>query len=391
MKKQLFLSSLLLILFGFSVSAQELVDINNTSICEKALDISRFQRFGPTTAPVALGTEKPNSFQHTPHPTWYKFTVNKDGILLFDILPNNPKDNYDFMLFKDEPDFCKKFAEGKIAALRENKDGRIDSLSGATGLSFNGQQQGYLKGIDVKTNETYYLALNNVYDKGSGHTIVFKNLITYTISGNVLNQKNDHTLTANVTLRNINSPEISTSTETDKKGSFSLKIGLSNENSANAQYELCAYADKFFPLIKLFTAEEIKNLCSKPYDLQLTKLKKSYNEDELKPIYFEPNDMEIVPESQISLNKLLRLMSLNTKIEILLEGHTNGIYPSTAVDMQLSESRSNAVKTYLTTNNIDPTRIQIKGFGSTKEMYEMPETEEQEGFNRRVEINILKF
>jgi outer membrane protein OmpA-like peptidoglycan-associated protein len=391
MTKQNFLTLLFLIAFGISLSAQELVDIKNTSTCEKALDITRFKRFGPTTPPEAFGSVKTNSFQHPPHPTWYKFTINEDGVLLFDIIPVNPKDNYDFMLFKDEADFCKKSADGKITPVRSNYAPVNDSTAGMTGLSFNGKPLGYEKGIEVKTGEIYYLALNNVFDNGSGHTVVFKNLVTYTVAGSVLNQKNDHSLTATVSLRNINNPVISAETATDKTGYFELAVGLNNENSSVSQYELCAYSDKFFPVIQKFTADEIKGLNGKQYDLELKKIKKGYNNDDLAPIYFTPNDLDIVPTSEDCIEKLLRLMTLNTKTEIQLEGHTNGIYPSTAVDMQLSESRANVVKTYLVEHGITAQRIQIKGFGSTKEIYPSPENEEQEGYNRRVEINILKF
>ena len=102
---------------GFS---QELVDIKNTGTCENALDISRFKRFGPTTPPQELGLKKDNSFQRPQHPAWYKFTVQQSGVLIFDIVPANPQDNYDFMLFKDVPDFCEKHKENKLTPVTQH-------------------------------------------------------------------------------------------------------------------------------------------------------------------------------------------------------------------------------------------------------------------------------
>lgn len=84
-------------------------------------------------------------------------------------------------------------------------------------------------------------------------------------------------------------------------------------------------------------------------------------------------------------------MNLNSEMTIVLEGHTNGVFPSTEVDEVLSESRAKVIKSYLTENGIDPNRIQIKGWGCNKQIYPTPFDETEEGFNRRVEINIVKF
>jgi outer membrane protein OmpA-like peptidoglycan-associated protein len=83
-------------------------------------------------------------------------------------------------------------------------------------------------------------------------------------------------------------------------------------------------------------------------------------------------------------------MQQNPKIEIQLEGHSNGIYPSTEIDINLSTKRAQTVKKWLVENGISSERIETKGFGSEKMLFPMAQDENEEQMNRRVEINIMK-
>ena len=84
-------------------------------------------------------------------------------------------------------------------------------------------------------------------------------------------------------------------------------------------------------------------------------------------------------------------MQLNKNAEIILEGHTNGLFPSTDVDFELSAKRAEVIKEFLVENGISPERIGTEGMGSKREVYPIPETEEEEGYNRRVEVNVVIF
>jgi outer membrane protein OmpA-like peptidoglycan-associated protein len=126
-----------------------------------------------------------------------------------------------------------------------------------------------------------------------------------------------------------------------------------------------------------------------PFNFKLHKLKKG-NNDFLPQILFEPNDEQIISSSIRDLERVLKLMQQNAHIEIILEGHSNGFYPSTEVDNVLSLKRAETVKKWLTDNGIAPERIDTKGFGSEKMMFPMAQDENEEQMNRRVEINISK-
>lgn len=391
MKNNIVIFLIIILSTSLTIKAQELVDISNTESCEKALDISRFKRFGPTTPPEKEKLTKINNFELPKHPVWYKYTAQKTGILLFDIVPNSQDDNYDFMLFRGEDDFCTKYNNGTVKPERINLDPPNRDNKSYTGLSFSGNEKSYEKGIPVKQGQTFYIALNNVYDNGKGHSIIFKYLKTVQITGTISNTKNDHSINAQITWQNLRDNDIVINVLTDKKGDFAFDAAAGNEENTFPQYELSVYADKFFPEYRIYSTEQINEGNIKPVNFNLQKIKKGYNNESLGIIYFSPNDLNTTDDSEQVLKRLLKLMILNPKVEIILEGHTNGIYPSTDVDFQLSLQRAEEIKNFLVGNGIDPQRIQTKGLGSTQEIYEAPENEIQEGANRRVEIFFVKF
>ncbi len=388
MKKN-FIAVLLIFLSSAFVNAQNLVDISNTSTCEQALDISRFHIFGPTTAPAETGNML-NDFTLVKHPTWYIFTIQKSGILLFDIIPLNSKDNYDFMLFKDEPNFCQNYKEEKIKPIRSNFNPPAND-KGLTGLSYSGDEPDFEKGIPVSKGDVFYLALNNMYRNGKGHTVFFKELKTIKVTGKITDSKNEKPLKADIRWRNLRNNNLYVSSQTEKKGSYEMEILLNSQENAFPKYELCVYSDKYFPDFKIFSTEEANKLNGKEINFALDKVKKGLNNETLGVIYFKGNEITIVPKSEYVKKKLLKFMKLNSKAKVVLEGHTNGLFPSTDVDFKLSSDRANVIKKYLTDNGIDAARIETEGMGSKNEIYPIPETEEEEGYNRRVEIRITDF
>ncbi len=390
MRKKIFLSLLFLSVLSYIGIAQTYVDISNTSTCEQALDISRFTVFGPTTAPVELGKSDNNTFNLAKHPTWYKFTINKDGILLFDIIPHKPNDNYDFMLYKNVENFCENYNSNKVTPVRSNFS-QQENAKGMTGLSYSGKTADYEKGIMVSKGDVFYLVLNNLYRNGRGHTVVFKQLKTMKINGTVVNSKNEKPVKADIRWWNLRNNNVFVTSQTEKKGSYEIEVLLNNQSNTFPKYELCVYSDNFFPEYKIYSTAEANQLNDKKIDFKLNRVKKGLNNDNLGVIYFQPNDVSLVPSSEYVKRKLLKFMKLNERAEIIIEGHTNGLFPSTDVDFELSTERATVMKKYLVENGIAEARIGIEGMGSKNEIYPIPETEEEEGYNRRVEINIITF
>jgi hypothetical protein len=171
-------------IIGFAFFAQA----QNHGSCDKAVLIDT-SSYGPVYAdgipnanlamPHTNGTyfEKPHTV------VWFCIDIPYDTLLTFDLVPQNPTDDLDFLLFKDETSeikncsacrasqrtFCDKIALTRMVPVRTNIAHTDTSLNGMTGLSViakdvmepPGKHPTYSKALAVKKDERYYLVVDN--------------------------------------------------------------------------------------------------------------------------------------------------------------------------------------------------------------------------------------
>jgi flagellar motor protein MotB len=106
----------------------------------------------------------------------------------------------------------------------------------------------------------------------------------------------------------------------------------------------------------------------------------------LNNIFFESGKFNLLPESKIELQQLIRFMKDNPSVSIEIGGHTDDIGDEKS-NIELSESRARTVYEYLIGNQINSKSITYKGYGE-----ELPinnnSTEESRKNNRRIEFKI---
>lgn len=372
--------------------AQQVVDITKATSCENAFELNML-KFGPTTSPAESQTITNDVFAKKPHIVWYKFKADKTGMLLIDIIPLDSLDNYDFALYKSAGNtFCQDLKDKKVQPIAYNFD-RVDITNrGCTGLSVHGDGKAYSNGVYVNKGDWYYLVLNNEYEKCKGHFLVLNYLETFLVKGKITDAENGQPIGgAIVNWENTRNPDEFFQTTTDKKGDFELKINVDVEAHTFPRYSLFAYSEKHFIVDTVILSKDLNKIEKNNYTFKLYKIKTGYTLPALNNIYFEPNELAPVASSDADLKKLLKQLHVNKNLVVSLEGHTNGFFPSTELDMQLSEGRAKFVYNYLVENGISPERMQMKGFGCTNQLYPAAKDENEEGYNRRVEINVLKY
>lgn len=102
---------------------------------------------------------------------------------------------------------------------------------------------------------------------------------------------------------------------------------------------------------------------------------------------FQPGLDLLLPESIPTLSELLTTMLENPKLQLAVEGH---ICCATSDDLNLSGMRAKVVYDYLVNNGISANRLSHQGFGSSRPIFPLPETTEEERIqNRRVELRIV--
>lgn len=101
-------------------------------------------------------------------------------------------------------------------------------------------------------------------------------------------------------------------------------------------------------------------------------------------IIFATNKSDLLPISNIELDKIVAYFKKNIQYKIELTGHTDNT-GTKQNNISLSENRAKSVANYLIKNGIDKTRIKSKGLGSSRPLVPN-DTEQNRNQNRRVEI-----
>ena len=108
----------------------------------------------------------------------------------------------------------------------------------------------------------------------------------------------------------------------------------------------------------------------------------------LNNVFFATNSFELKEESKFELNRIIRFLKDNPNIKVRFEGHTDS-QGSRELNTKLSDNRAKAVRNYLIENDIEPSRMQAKGFGPDRPVADN-NTEEGRAKNRRTEMVILE-
>lgn len=108
----------------------------------------------------------------------------------------------------------------------------------------------------------------------------------------------------------------------------------------------------------------------------------------LQNIHFEFNSSQLSPKSKAGIDMLTSFMKQNPNVSVELSGHTDNVGEE-SFNRKLSLDRANAVRDALLTNGIEQSRIQVRGYGSSKPVAPN-DTDENRALNRRTEMKIIE-
>jgi OOP family OmpA-OmpF porin len=108
----------------------------------------------------------------------------------------------------------------------------------------------------------------------------------------------------------------------------------------------------------------------------------------LENVNFETGKADIKPQAKAALDNLLKQLKESITMKVEIAGHTDNVGDDDK-NMTLSQKRADAVKTYLTTRGINPTRIIAKGYGEVKPIADN-NTVEGKAKNRRTEVKTIE-
>lgn len=368
----------------------------------KTIAINGKYIYGKTIAPKGFGEIKEISpakqktefaFEKEHNSSWYKLIINVTGELTMNIIPTKADDDYDFMLFKAaKNNFCDSLQTHKINPIRACISRDKEEINGKTGLNYKSAKEfvkhgvgpAYCKSLTVKKGEVYYLVLDNVYDKGDGHTLEFEIAQPVLFKGTVTDD-NNKPIKTDIALTNQKGDTVLLEKTADD-GSYNFIAPLTK----NQSYDLNFYNDSSFSFTKSITLADTAQL--KALKTVLPKLKKG-TKYSIGSINFVGGSVQYLPRAVPSMYNLYKLLKKNPNLQIKIIGHSNGrdMMDEKGI-IAFTKGRATTIRNYLAIQGIDEKRIQIDGKGDHEMLFKLPKaTAEQQEQNRRVEILVLDF
>ncbi len=376
--------------------------------CKKAIKLSTTKKgnYGPTVSPKSFGKvmdikacdeQDVFTFERERNSAWYYFVVPDDGDVILEITSVNPKNDYDFMLYKwTDSCFCDNVRQGYLVPVRTNLS-HSDSKEGVPviGLAYDAEQENIPVGVGepfsrslfVRKGEKYYLALDNVHNKGQGHIVKLYYLKEITIGGTVIDEKKKP-VPATVWVENMDGKIIAV-TKSNEDGKYLFTAKLKDDEF----YSILYTSDSSFIECRQIALSEFAKTGYAQKDLKTTLLKlvrgKKYILD---GISYNTKSGRLLPASYPSLNALARLMMKYKTMDVHIEGHVNNpaVASNSGPDKKLGEEKANEIYDYLLNRGVANNRMTPVSFGSLFMLYPKPSNSVEADANNRIEIFFLE-
>ena len=203
------------------------------------------------------------------------------------------------------------------------------------------------------------------------------------ISGKVINTQDSSAIAARILYQKLPYyDDMGVASSENESGTYEMYM------LKNKKYTIQVTANGFDPITEEFVVEVEGNseVLEKHFYIAPDDDNRRISLDDLR---FAPRSAKITPESFEELDDLARWMDDRPTKIIQLEGHTDLDNRNNAkANMNLSQSRVEAVKEYLVTKGIKKNRIRTKAFGGTQPLTR-ERTPEARAKNRRVEVRII--
>ncbi len=391
------LLAVLFVLISLKASSQNILLKGDYT---RAVNLNINQKYVFKNPAVGFGREqeypkkkKNNSsylFEKERNTSWFSLTVPADGFLTFEIVPVSVRDDYDWMLFKEQTFNATESTIDYNHPIRTNNSRNDFSVNGKTGLkdgftdSFTlpGPGKSFSKPIEVRQGETYILVVDNIYPGGKGFTFTSKlqktlpsQVLPTIVSGIISDKRSMQPLRATITVEDTSGKVAATAVSDSLTGKFSFKIPAENTYTVAIDKKGYVLLNDFMPVK---TASQLQN-----YQLQKVQADAHiifYN------IRFLPNSAVIVNTSGSDLNRLLHFLEQEKDWKIQIIGHTNAnVFTDERYLQRLSEKRAWAIKNFLLDRGITSERMRCFGVGGKHPLYDNKKPEEAVR-NLRVEI-----
>lgn len=203
------------------------------------------------------------------------------------------------------------------------------------------------------------------------------------IEGELKNSKNQP-ISATIRWEDLESNKvIGTSKSDPQDGSYFIVLPMGKN------YGYFVEDSSYFPMAQNLDLRNTTNAVEVQKDIVAISFTDMINEEIAVPmnnLFFDKLKSNLLAASFPELNRIAKILK-EKKIKVEISGHTDNV-GSESMNQKLSEDRANSVKNFLISQGVNPTLIQVIGFGFSKPKT-TNETEEGKAENRRVEIRFI--
>lgn len=360
---------------------------------------------------ITLSDKNPYVFADEHNTHWYQLEVAVEGELFFEVIPNNTKDDYDFILYKNLKnlnEFCEEVNGAR--PIRSNISSNDGSNNGITGLKSTsndlfvkkGKGVPYSKSILIKPHEKYILVIDVAKKPNSGYKLIFN--ILPNSKQNVIEVVNDNKeklrpVLITTQMKNFKGEPL--------KGKF--KVRLSGWKwDIPSQYEFMKYNDKTGKFEMKWEIEQKKLRCLVFYNeksffrsfvinrekidsainnktIQLDTIKKGDRYDIMHFTFFYNSDkLENDDINLVLLESLLEIMKLNPALQIQLIGYSDEKKESLK---DLGKARAQSIKKFLVKRGVEELRVKVDGkqYATGNDF-----TPQSKYWDQKIEVIVLK-
>lgn len=202
------------------------------------------------------------------------------------------------------------------------------------------------------------------------------------VYGRVLDAKTEEPVQANIIYETLpNGTEVGRARSNPSTGEYKIIL------PAGEKYGFLAIAENYVSINENLDLRDQQEFSEIERDLYLVPIEKGQIV-RMNNIFFEFAKYDILEDSYIELNRVVRFLESNPKVRIRIDGHTDNI--GTQQDnLLLSRRRAAAVADYFIGKGVARERVDTMGFGFSKPI-STNDTDEGRAKNRRVEFVIVE-
>jgi outer membrane protein OmpA-like peptidoglycan-associated protein len=201
------------------------------------------------------------------------------------------------------------------------------------------------------------------------------------LKGELKNEANQPAKNARIEVKNLKTKEVKEIPVDSVSGKYVAVFSLKEDMMLTVKSEGAAFQSRYFS--KKDTAEVGK---PKQLDIEVKPVKKG-GAYRIHDINFESNSWDLTEQCMNILTEFGAYLRENNSLKVAIHGHTDNV-GNDGENLKLSENRAKAVYSFLTTLNIEASRLSYKGFGETKPLAGN-DSEAGRAQNRRTEFVIL--